>query len=184
MYMVSPGWWCGGPGACWLGLDSQSRQVPSLLCAAFLDCRAGLITSSADDRAERTKKPSPLMFVRMQGADPDLHNQSACKLQRALPQDSIWAHLGWLANHCLHQDYEHHCKANRLADAPYLKQRCVGFQAQTPWEDKRTFVRSESMGGSMWLQWCSLHCCSGYVICGCGYVMYALCPIHFQVLCP
>lgn len=106
------------PGAV---LQSGLSQVLSLLCAAFPDSRMGLITSSADGEGERRKKPSPLMFVRMQDADPDLHNQSACKLQRAVPQDSIWAHPGWLANHCLHRGYEHHCKANRLADAPYLK---------------------------------------------------------------
>lgn len=102
-------------------LQSGFSQVLSLLCAAFSDSRTGLITSSEDDKGERRKKPSPLMFVRMQDADPDLHNPSACKLQRAVPQDSIWAHPGWLANHCLHQGYEHHCKANRLADAPYLE---------------------------------------------------------------
>lgn len=115
--------WChlvgGKPGGV---LQSGLSQVLSLLCAAFPDCRMGLITSSAHAEGERRQKPSPLMFVRMQDADPDLHNQSVCKLQRAVPQDSIWAHPGCLANHCLHRGYcKHHCKANRLADALYFK---------------------------------------------------------------
>lgn len=62
------------PGAV---LQSGLSQVLSLICAAFADSRTGLITSSADDEGERRKKPSLLMFVRMQDADPDLHNQSA-----------------------------------------------------------------------------------------------------------
>lgn len=45
------------------------------------DCKMGTITSSADDKCERINKHSHLMFVRMQDADLDLHNQTACKLR-------------------------------------------------------------------------------------------------------
>jgi len=68
----------------WAGFLDQAlackvASAKSLHCFVLHspDCKVGMITSSADDKCERRNKCSHLTFVRMQGADLDLHNPTA-----------------------------------------------------------------------------------------------------------